>query len=68
MKTTSRKLFDLEKDPGELHSLVKKRSSFSEALRQWALTVEKGLYNELERSDHLTENDLEMLRSLGYIE
>ena len=68
VKHTARKVYDLNDDPLELKSLVKKNSELSDAIKNWALAVEHGLLNAIERPDNLTEDDLEMLRSLGYIE
>jgi len=67
-KNLAHKAFDLNVDPNELASLVVKKSGFSEALKVWALEVEKGLHKAMDRPSNLTESDVEMLRSLGYIE
>jgi arylsulfatase A-like enzyme len=64
----TRKRYDLADDPGELKNLVGRRSEPSQALRDWALEIERALRNEKNQPESLDETDLEMLRSLGYIE
>ncbi len=68
VKTKARRVYDLNLDPEEIKSLVKKKSELSDPLKRWALEVEKGLYQALSRPGVLDDTDLEMLRSLGYIE
>ncbi len=68
VKHMSRKIFDLQADPLELHNIAEKGSKISQALMQWALEVERGLHKAMERPDYMTDRDLEMMRSLGYIE
>ncbi len=68
VKNLAHKSFDLKVDPHELASLVAKKSGFSEALKKWALDVEEGLHKAMDRPSNLTESDVEMLRSLGYID
>ena len=62
-------IFDLERDPGELRSLVDERSRASERLAAWLASVETGLA----RSDELpppalTDEDLAALEDLGYLD
>jgi len=68
VKTMTRQVFDLNLDPEELRSRVSKKSELTDPLKRWALEVEKGLYRVMSRPGVLDDSDLEMLRSLGYIE
>ena len=64
----NRRVFDLSKDPLEQRNLVPLKSELSKALQAWALAVEAGLNKAIDLERDLDANDLEMLRSLGYIE
>ena len=64
----TRKQFDLSDDPLELKSLVGKKSDISAELKRHALNVDRGLRKANERQQLLNEHDVEMLKSLGYIE
>lgn len=68
VKNATRAVFDLNTDALELNSQAARRSLISEALKQWALDVERGLHKAMDRQDYMTDRDLEMMRSLGYIE
>ncbi|MDJ0836197.1 MAG: sulfatase [Acidobacteriota bacterium] len=68
VNSRTRRVFDLTADPAEHHSKAAKKSKVSEALRAWALDVEQGLYKIDNRQEALSNRDLEMLRSLGYID
>ncbi len=64
-----RRVFDVASDPQEQHSLVAPDSEVSEALQAWHEEVEAWL----ERSGdapppEISEEDLEKLRALGYLE
>lgn len=64
-----RRFFDLAADPGEEENLVPEESAISEDLKTWLETVQAGLAvaDELPPPS-LSEEDLEALRALGYIE
>lgn len=69
LKGENRSVFDVVSDPGELENLVEADSRMSEALQTWFFAVQRGLL----RSDELpppslTEEDVEALRALGYID
>lgn len=68
VRNMNRMLFDLNKDPKELNSLVGKKSDLSDQIKKWALEVERGLNAALELQKQLSDTDLEKLRSLGYID
>ena len=57
-----RELYDLERDPGELHNLAAERPELWEHLRALAGEVQI----ELRSTESLSVEDLEALRSLGY--
>jgi arylsulfatase A-like enzyme len=64
-----RRLFDTIEDPGEENSLVPLQSEASEPLQAWLATVREGL----RRSDDLpppslSDEDVEALKALGYID
>ena len=63
-----RLLFDIANDPEELNNLAAKDQELTERLKQWALEVEKGLNLAKGRQGDLRQSDIEMLRSLGYID
>lgn len=64
-----RRLFDISTDPSEEKDLVVPRSGISDDLRAWLETVQAGLAvaDELPPPS-LSEEDLEALRALGYID
>jgi len=68
VKGMDRLLFDLPTDPAETKNLSAKGEDLSEKLKQWALDVEKGLNLAKDRQNNLDQSDIEMLRSLGYID
>ena len=68
VRNTTRKLHNLINDPDELNSLCDKRSAVTEGFRRWALEVEQALNRMPASTTDLSSQDIEMLRSLGYIE
>lgn len=64
-----RRVFDLAGDPGELDSLVLERSEVSSGLQIWVDRVMAGLIlaDELPPPS-LSDEDMEALRALGYLE
>lgn len=64
-----RRLFDLGSDPGEENDLALPQSEISDELRSWLETVQAGLAvaDELPPPS-LSQEDLEALRALGYID
>lgn len=69
VKNETRALFDLTEDGLELSNLVATDSPISESLRDWLSQVRKGL----EMSDDLpppslSDEDMEALRALGYLD
>ena len=68
VKPKVRRLFDLQNDPLENHGAIKPKNTISPSLREWALSVERGLRRIRERQNNLREDDVEMLRSLGYVD
>ena len=64
-----RRLFDISTDPSEEKDLAVPRSGISDDLRAWLETVQAGLAvaDELPPPS-LSEEDLEALRALGYID
>jgi arylsulfatase A-like enzyme len=64
-----RRIFDLAADPDELASLVQERTEISEGLRSWLESVQAGLIlaDELPPPS-LTDEDVDALRALGYLE
>lgn len=68
IRNRKRYQYSLIQDPEELKSLVKPSSEMSPGLLKWVLAVEKGLRNIKSDDPSLGETDVEMLRSLGYID
>jgi len=68
VKNHQYQIFDLAVDSGESRNLATVDTPLSEALKRWALDVENGLNKATDGTDMLDERDVEMLRSLGYIE
>lgn len=68
VRNLTRLLFQLETDPSEIKNLAPDGSTLSNPLQKWALEVEKGLNLAMERQTELNQTDVEMLRSLGYID
>ena len=64
-----RRIFDLAADPEELASLVQERTEISEGLRTWLESVQAGLIlaDELPPPS-LSDEDVDALRALGYLE
>lgn len=64
-----RRVFDLSSDPGELENSAPERSEVSEGLQIWLDVVRAGLVlaDELPPPS-LSEEDMEALRALGYLE
>ena len=64
-----RRVFDLTTDPQELDSLVREQTEISEGLASWLERVRAGLVlaDELPPPS-LSEEDMEALRALGYLE
>jgi len=69
IKNERRSLFDLTADPGEKESLVDLDSEPSKPLLLWLIQVRKGLVlsDELPPPS-LSEEDMEALRALGYLD
>jgi arylsulfatase A-like enzyme len=64
-----RRLFDLGSDPGEQKDLAPHRSEISDDLRMWLETVQAGLaVADQLPPPSLSEEDLEALRALGYLD
>lgn len=64
-----RRLFDLGTDPSERQDLATPRSEISDDLRSWLETVQAGLaVADQLPPPSLSQEDLEALRALGYIE
>ena len=61
------KLFDLHKDPGELHNLLDQNREIAERLLG-ELVRREAIDIQLPDPEEVTEEDLELLRSLGYVE
>ena len=69
VKSETREVFDLVSDGAESNDLVNADSSMSDSLKQWLSQVRKGL----EVSDELpppslSDDDMEALRALGYLD
>ena len=69
VKNETREVFDLNTDGAEANDLVAAESPMSESLKQWLSQVRKGL----ELSDELpppslSDDDMEALRALGYLD
>ncbi len=64
-----RRIFDLASDPEELQSLVREQTEISEGLEIWLDQVQEGLVlaDELPPPS-LSEEDMDALRALGYLE
>lgn len=64
-----RRVFDLAADPEELDSLVREQTEISEGLRIWLESVQAGLIlaDELPPPS-LSEEDVDALRALGYLD
>jgi arylsulfatase A-like enzyme len=61
------KLFDLQEDPGELHNLIDQHREIAESLLG-ELTRREAVDTQLPDPEEVTPQDLEFLRSLGYVE
>lgn len=67
-------LYDLDQDPGELHSVLDAHpdvyKELVEDLETWrtAVAVDKGKLLPTEQEPELTEEEIEQLRAMGYIE
>ncbi len=61
------KLFDLQEDPGELHSLIDQHREIAESLLG-ELERREAIDIQLPDREEVTAEDLELLRSLGYVE
>lgn len=68
-KTQSRTLIDLHRDPLETDGRVSDRSEVSAQLARFLTLVEQGLSRTgVSRDRTLSEEDMQVLRSLGYLE
>lgn len=61
------KLFDLQEDPGELHNLIDQHQEIAEDLLG-ELVRREAIDIQLPDPEEVTAEDLELLRSLGYVE
>jgi arylsulfatase A-like enzyme len=61
------KLFDLQEDPGELHNLIDQHREIVESLLD-ELSRREAVDTQLPDPEEVTPEDLEFLRSLGYVE
>ncbi len=61
------KLFDLQEDPGELHNLIDQQREIVESLLG-ELARREAVDIQLPDPEEVTPQDLEFLRSLGYVE
>ena len=66
-RPTYDKLFDLQEDPGELHNLIDQHQTIAESLLG-ELVRREAIDIQLPDPEEVTEEDLELLRSLGYVE
>jgi len=66
-RPTYDKLFDLQEDPGELHNLIDQHREIAESLLG-ELVRRKAVDTQLPKPEEVTAEDLELLRSLGYVE
>lgn len=68
IRSRKRRVFDLKTDAAEVNNTVALRSKISPELHLWAAKIEKLLQLDLNEDAELQESDIEMLRSLGYID
>jgi arylsulfatase A-like enzyme len=61
------KLFDLQEDPGELHNLIDQHREIADRLLG-ELARREAIDIQLPDPEEVTADDLELLRSLGYVE
>lgn len=66
-RPTYDKLFDLQEDPGELHNLINQHRDIAESLLA-ELVRRDAVDIQLPERGEITAQDLELLRSLGYVE
>lgn len=66
-RPTYDKLFDLLDDPGELNNLIDRHRDIAESLLD-ELIRRKAIDTRLPEKEEITAEDLELLRSLGYVE
>jgi len=66
-RPTYDKLFDLQEDPGELHNLIDQHRDIAESLLG-ELVRREAIDTQLPDAGEVTAEDLELLRSLGYVE
>jgi arylsulfatase A-like enzyme len=66
-RPTYDKLFDLQEDPGELRNLIDQHRDVAESLLG-ELIRREAIDTQLPEKEEITAEDLELLRSLGYVE
>jgi choline-sulfatase len=66
LRPAESELFHLEDDPGELHNLIDERQEVAERLREYLAASAPFPPDEV-GTESMSEQDLERLRSLGYV-